>query len=417
MRQSGEQLLLSAPEIVAAVRSLYDDSLKVYGRVLLKRLRERAAAKEARRQLLPEDAVDPETMPRVNPRHLQKLCQTCKQLQVVPEDGREYSVTLVGQPDRFIDVCSSIDLYPDHLWAALSAYLDFVGADEMALPGGRYACARVLVSRGLALFKGYSLGQICHIVQLAISQRRLLGYRDGCLCPYKYSEGWVKEQCAVAQAPTGQESCPVVSWEEARVLLRQLLSSHRQSENGGISISNLKRLFRLDFQRELSQTVLGHIRLLDLLNDPHLQDICTLHAQPNGQVLVQGIEASPAAWFSVTPHGVWEHWVPLVSVPGMTFAPVPEQTFAPLPREDKMSMVASVCSESTAGDIAEFDLSSDMDGSDFSSSLRQESDDEDNGRPWAVNVKNTFIDVCSPSASSRHRRRSVPALMGAQPVR
>merc|ERR1712045_344004 len=109
-----------------------------------------------------------------------------------------------------------------------------------------YACARVLAARQISIFQGRSLGQICHIVQLAISQRRLLGYRDGCLCPYKHSESWVKEQCAFAQAPTGQESCPAVSWEDAPALLRQLLKSHRQAEPGGISISNLKRLFRLD---------------------------------------------------------------------------------------------------------------------------------------------------------------------------
>merc|ERR1719251_74126 len=124
MAQAGAQLLLSAREIVAAVRSVYADELKPFGRVLLKRLRERAAEREARRLQLPDDAIDPETMPRVNPRHLQKLCKACKQLHVTPEDGSEYSVTLVGHTQRFLDVCNTVDLYSEQLWAATSAYLD-----------------------------------------------------------------------------------------------------------------------------------------------------------------------------------------------------------------------------------------------------------------------------------------------------
>lgn len=415
MRQQGAQLLLSAPEIVAAVRSLYADELKPFGRVLLKRLRERAAARAAVMQQLPEDAIDPEAMPRVNPRHLQKLCEGSRQLHVVPEEGREYSVTLAREPHCFLDVCSPVDLYPEDFWQALSAYLDSLGSDEMALPGGRYACARVLVGRRLAFLEGFSLGQICHVVQLAISQRRLLGYRDGCLCPYMHSEGWVKEQCAVAQAPTGQESCPVVSWEEAPALLQQLLSSHRQAELGGVSISNLKRLFRLDFQRELSQTVLGHVRLLDLLNDPRLNDICTLHAQPNGQVLVRGVGASSAAWCPAVPPGVWAHWVPLSAMPSVTFCSLPEQTYVPMfPQVDKMGYADSIYTESTAGDLVDSDLSSDIEGFESSSSSRQDTDDEQGHDQWAIDVKNTFIDVRSRCGSARHRRRSVPASMGAQ---
>merc|ERR1719512_169483 len=117
------------------------------------------------------------------------------------EEGREYSVTLVGQPHTFVDARSPVDPYPAEFWTAFSTYVDSLSSDEMALPSGRYACARLLMSRRLPFLQGYSLGQICHIVQLAFSQRRLLRYRDGYLCPYKQSEQWVKEQCAVAQAP------------------------------------------------------------------------------------------------------------------------------------------------------------------------------------------------------------------------
>jgi len=165
--------------------------------------------------------------------------------------------------------------------------------------------------------------------------------------------------------------------------------------------------------------------LLDLLNDERLKDICTLHAHPNGQKLVRAIEVCPTAWTPVAPPGVW-------AVQMMTFVPVPEQMFAPLPAQiEKASAAVSVCTESTAGDLLDADLSSVLEGSCSSPSLQQDTDDEDSGsstswRPdadtedscdrWAVNVKNTFIDVRSPCASSRQRRRSVPASMGTRPA-
>jgi len=414
-------LAFSASEIVASVRSLYADALKPFGRVLLRRLRERAAARAAAAQQLPEDAVDPESMPRVNPRHLQKICEKCRQLVVAPEEGKEYSVALVNQPDSFLDVCSPVDPYPTEFWLALSSYLDDLTSGDMMLPGGRYACARVLAGRQLPIFQGRSLGQICHIVQIAISQRRLLGYREGCLVPYRHSENWVKEQCAVAQSPTGNESCPVVTWEDAPSLLRHLLSSHRQAEPGGISISNLKRLFRLEFQRELSQTVLGHVRLLDLLSDARLNTVCTLNAQPNGQVLVRGVEDSSPRWSPVVPPGMW------VSFPSMTpvaFIPLAEQGMIPIFQEEQHDKdLSGFCTDSTAVDSVESDCASDAGTarcSTASQGISQESSDDENGvLEWAVSVKNTFItvpvdDPNFPRRCSRHRRRSVPAHLGSR---
>merc|ERR1719277_647942 len=100
----------------------------------------------------------------------------------------------------------------------------------------------------------------------------------------------------------------------------------------------------------------------------------------------------------------------------MTFIPMPEQTFASFPSQtDKMSMVASACSESTTGDLVDSDLSSDSEGFGSSSSVPQDTDDEESDE-WDINVKNTFIDIRCPCDSSKHRRRSVPASMHAQPV-
>lgn len=285
---------LSAPEVLASVRSLYADELKPFGRVLLKRLRERAAAAVAISQGLAVEAVDPETMPRIDPKRLRRMCQTCPQLRVDPEDGREFSVTLVGRPCNFLDVCSPHDPYPPEMWLDAATYFQSLTEEDMYLPGGRYACARVLVGRGLPFLAGCSLGQVCHIVQLAISQKRILGYLEGQLVPYWHSEEWVKEQYAFHQQPIcsrkGTNSLPLATWEEARARLLELLDSESNPEPGVVTLSNVKRLFRSRFQLELSETVLGHSRLFDLLHDVRFRDVCTVQAHGNGQLLVKRAE-------------------------------------------------------------------------------------------------------------------------------
>merc|ERR1740121_733974 len=225
---------------------------------------------------------------------LRRVCQTCPQLELQPEDGREFSVTLVGRPRQFLDACSPHDLYPPEMWLDAATYFKNLSKEEMYLPGGRYACARVLVARGLPFLAGCSLGQVCHIVQLAISQKRILGYLEGQLVPYIHSEEWVKEQCAFHQQPIcskeGANSLPVASWEDARRGLLQLLESESSPELGVVTLSNVKRLFRSRFQIELSETALGHSRLFDLFHDVRFRDVCIVQAHRNGQLLVKRVE-------------------------------------------------------------------------------------------------------------------------------
>merc|ERR1719463_671464 len=107
----------------------------------------------------------------------------------------------------------------------------------MFLPGGRYSCAQALQSRNLLFMQGRSLGQVCHIVQLAISQKRLLGYLNGAVVPYAHSRSKEKQQCAEQNAPCivasqdlaaginigKNEAMPMATWETARDYLRKIL--------------------------------------------------------------------------------------------------------------------------------------------------------------------------------------------------
>jgi len=132
-------------------------------------------------------------------------------------------------------------------------------------------------------------------VQLAASQKKILGYTEGNMVPYSHSEGSVKEHCAAWQQPflnpvKKQErlSYPVATWEETRTCLSAILCE----EVGIITVSSVKRLFRSRFGLDLSETALGHSRLTELLEDPRLRDICSFEVH-NGQFLIKAATRLP----------------------------------------------------------------------------------------------------------------------------
>merc|ERR1712232_1049084 len=127
------------------------------------------------------------------------------------------------------------DVYPDALWAEFGAYCENAEALENvamreAFGGARYGFAAALQMRGFPFLNGRSLGELCHIVQLALTERRLLGYRDGRIVPYDRSQTRLKEFSAKLQRPCTKVvsqgtrgSMPVATWDMARSLLRDLL--------------------------------------------------------------------------------------------------------------------------------------------------------------------------------------------------
>jgi len=301
----------SSIEVVDAVKSLYADQLKPFGRILLKRIRERRAAAVAAATGDREAVIDPDALPLIDPKCLRSVCSACKSLCVQPEDGKEYSVLLVGWPSTFVDVCSARDPYPAELWGGAASYFESLDGNEILLPGGRYACAQELVSRSLTFLQARSLGEVCHIVQLAVSQKRILGYLDGSMVPYGRSVEWVKEQCAVRQQPVcttkrAESAIPCATWEQARACLREILDNAAGPGPGVITLSNVKRLFRSQYNLELSETVLGHSKLCDLLQDPRFQDVCSVQLQGKSQVVVQRVEPLAIGSSPFCPTAAWQ---------------------------------------------------------------------------------------------------------------
>jgi hypothetical protein len=210
---------------------------------------------------------------------------------VQQEEGGDWSALLNYRAAHFVDVYSPVDIYPAWLWAAASEYFESLDETNMVLPGGRYSCAQKLQERSLPFLEGRSLGQICHIVQLGISQKKLLGYLNGAVVPYSRSQSMVKERCAERQRPCTsgvRGASNLADWEAVRACLQEILGSLSPSSGSpsSIPLSNVKRLFRSRFHMELSETALGHAKLSELFQDPRLRDVCDVRLKGHGYVLL-----------------------------------------------------------------------------------------------------------------------------------
>jgi len=162
----------------------------------------------------------------------------------------------------------------------------------MSLPGGRYSCARALIQRGLSCLGGYSLGKACHIVQLSISRKKILGYLNGTLVPYSESQSMVKERHAISQRPCSgsvQSKIPVATWD---VLFRCVEVLVQEVEAGALPtpLSNIKRLFRAKFHFELSETALGYAKVSELLQDQRFWGLCEVKLRGHGYVMLPAAE-------------------------------------------------------------------------------------------------------------------------------
>lgn len=284
--QGGEQppkaLKVSPEQILAAVESLYVDQVKPHGRILIKRLAEMCSEKAGE-------------LPRIDTEHLRSVCQESEHFQVELSDGSEYCALLVGREGNFVDANSNEDPYSSEFWAAVATYFSAPERQDLKLPSGRYACGQELMAAKIPLFSGCSLGQVCHVVQLAISQRFILGFREDNLVPYERSAAVLKKRCAEMQQPAlelKKGALPIADLTQARECLREMLANPRTGKSGCLPLSNVKRLFRSRFQLELSETALGHSRICDLLQDQRFQDICYLTVQGSTYTVVQATETA-----------------------------------------------------------------------------------------------------------------------------
>lgn len=266
-------------DLLAAVESLYYDQLKPYGRILRKRLTDRGVAAG----LASGEA---------GLVHLRSACSKSAWLKIEPAQGGEWTALLIGCEPKFVDVYSPVDIYPESMWQAATSYFEQVTGPDAILPGGRFSCAQCLVDRRLPFFHRYSLGSVCHIVQLAISQKKILGYSNDGITPYARSQSMLKDVAAkqkstfsCGQGDDGAGELPFATWNVVRSCIKEALTGDDDVPSP-VPLSNIKRLFRTRFNTELSETALGHSKLSELLQDIHLNGICTVKLLDQGYFVI-----------------------------------------------------------------------------------------------------------------------------------
>eukprot|EP00927_Polykrikos_kofoidii_P086599 TRINITY_DN9749_c0_g1_i1.p1 TRINITY_DN9749_c0_g1~~TRINITY_DN9749_c0_g1_i1.p1 ORF type:complete len:690 (-),score=85.75 TRINITY_DN9749_c0_g1_i1:221-2233(-) len=294
-------LPLTTEEIAAAVESLYADCLKPLGRLIRKRIAEQSSTVGvvSNRTSASEDIASNDVQCRaIDMQHLRRMCEENEQFVVDSEAAGDWSLTMVGRTARFVDFHSQVDEYPEEMWYQAALYIGDEN-NEITLPGGRYSCAQTLRARQLPFLSGYSLGQVCHIVQLAMTKRKLLGYLGGAIVSYNRSQCRLKELCAEEQRACDNpcqeaQDLPCATWEQARYCMRGLLETAVFDDGSGcpgaVSLPSVKRLFRSQFQVELSETALGYSRLSELLQDSRFADICELKLDGLGYTAVRRTE-------------------------------------------------------------------------------------------------------------------------------
>lgn len=259
-----------------AVDSLYRDQLKPFGRILRKRLDEEGI--EVVGLASGEAGLG----------QLKAICSACSWLHVEAEQGGDWSALLRSTAPNFVDVYNPVDVYPEAMWREAAEFAQTL--QEEVLPGGRFSCAQSLVDRKLAFLQGRSLGEVCHIVQLAISQKKIFGYSNGGITWYANSQSMLKDEAAAQQSAragsAGVAELPLASWALAREHLREILRSSMEQGLNVVPLSNIKRVFRSQFHTELSETALGYSKLSELLQDSRLSDTCTVRLLDQGYFVI-----------------------------------------------------------------------------------------------------------------------------------
>lgn len=264
-------------DLLHAINSLYDDHLRPYGRLIRKRLGEDAEFKGT-------GVVDG------NLGRLRAACESSQKIRIEAEADGEWSAVLLGGSFDFVDFYSHDDPYPVDMWEAAHDYFKVMERENGSLPGGRYATALAMMKLDLPFLSAYSLGEICHIVELAMTTRKLLGYLEGAIVPYACSHSKVKDSAAERRVGNGNASqqLPLATWDVARTCLREILASATRKGKASVPLSTLKRLYRSRFHTELSETALGYTKLTELLQDPRIADLCTVRLLEQGYVLTPG---------------------------------------------------------------------------------------------------------------------------------
>eukprot|EP00434_Breviolum_minutum_P033887 symbB.v1.2.029981.t1/scaffold3334.1/size71796/3 len=223
--------------LISTLESLYEDRIKPMANYIKGRLKERS-------------------VPDIIVKSFEDLYTQHPDLFEVqnPKSGEETTIYFHKPPTWFkgwIDIDSPDDPYDESMWKELAKYLD----GERTFAGGRYGMARELMQRNLALLGPYSLGEVCHIVQLAIQHRRR----------------------GPADTAEGEE---IKDMDDLTMVLFRMLLHHPS----GIRLCRMKQMIKHEFQRKLSEMAFQCTKLIELFNQEPLNETFVLDTENDGKM-------------------------------------------------------------------------------------------------------------------------------------
>lgn len=249
------------PMLTSALESLYEDRIKPMANYVKGRLKEKS---------FPENVI----------RNFVELYQEHPDLFVVHQSSQaeEASIFLASEPPWFkgwVDIDSPEDNYDEAVWEAFATFLD----GEHTFAGGRYGMAHELMQRGLPFFEGLSLGEVCHIVQLAIQHRKLVVYHRKMLKPIQVVLAQPSPPAAVPGEVAEAEGSDISDMDDLCTVLFQMLKHYPQ----GLRLCRLKQMIKHDFSRKLSEMSFQCTKLIELFGTEPLSGTFVLDTENDGK--------------------------------------------------------------------------------------------------------------------------------------
>jgi len=260
------------PILVSALESLYEDRIKPLANYVKGRLKERSCPESLVKSFVDLYAEHPDLFYIVRP----------------AQPDEEVAIFQVKDPAWFkgwVDIDSADDPYDDVMWAAFGKFLE----GEHTFAGGRYGMARELMQRHLPFFKEHSLGEVCHIVQLAIQHRKIIVYHRKMLKPIQtVLQPSPDTAASAAGAEDGEE---IKDMDDLCCVLFRMLLHHPQ----GLRLCRLKQMIKHEFSRKLSEMAFHCTKLIELFNQEPLTSTFVLDTENDGKSIYVRM-GSPAAF-------------------------------------------------------------------------------------------------------------------------
>lgn len=246
--------------LVSALESLYQDRIKPLATYVKGRLKERSCPESLVKNFVELYAEHSDLFRVERPTQVEE----------------EVTIFCVKEPSWFkgwMDIDSPSDPYDESMWQALEKFLD----GEHTFAGGRYGMARELMQRHLAFLAPHSLGEVCHIVQLAIQHRRLIVYHRKMLKPIQT----VLQPSATSTVGNLaiQEGEDIKDMDDLCAVLFRMLLHHPQ----GLRLCRLKQMIKHEFSRKLSEMSFQCTKLIELFNTEPLTSTFVLDTENDGK--------------------------------------------------------------------------------------------------------------------------------------